>query len=220
MADTPNPKQIEDPDNQGQMIDNPDFDPEKNEDGTPIEKKEDKDDLAPIKDNLNKAYKARDDALEEVKKLKKEKRDAELEKLKTEGKTNEHYEGRLKDKDDEISELKQEIVKLRRDNTVQQSLSTVTFRNERAAKTAQRDVISELVENEKGEWVHKSGKSIADYIKSFVEDEDNAFLFPAKENKGTQTPQNKGQKQVDTGTKKLRDRTVAEVLKLAAEGKL
>ena len=70
MAEKKNPKQIPDPDNEDQMIDNPDFNPALNEDGTPIEKKKDpvdppKDDLAPIKAKLDKAYGERDALKEE-----------------------------------------------------------------------------------------------------------------------------------------------------------
>jgi len=217
-----NPKQIPDPDNEGQMIDNPDYDPDFNEDGTKIEDKDKKDDKSPdddkVKKNLAKAYEERDAARREAEQLRKEKREAELARLKEEGKEKEHYEGRISDLEKENTSLKQQVVELTRDNSVQQALSGYTFRNERAAKTAQRDIVSELVQNDKGEWVHRSGKTIQEFTKQFSEDEDNAFLFKAKENRGTQTPPTKPNGGKQPGGK-LADRSQADFLKDIAEGR-
>lgn len=226
MADNSvNPKQIADPDNEGQMIDNPDYDPSKNEDGTPIESKEKKDpvdpkdDLAPIKENLNKAYKERDELKKEVADMKKALRDAEIERLKEEGKEKEAFEAQLSDRDAEIENLKSQIVTLTRDNQVRQTLTSYDFKNERAADLAYDSVVKALVQNEKGDWVTKSGKSIADYVKEYSEDEDNAFLFKQVESRGTDTKPAKPATPTTTG-KKLSDLPQTEVLKMAAEGKL
>lgn len=211
-----NPKQIADPDNEGQMIDNPSFDPTKNEDGTPVEK----DDLAPIKDKLNKAYGERDTLKAERDALKKQIRDAELQKLKDEGKDKEHFEGLLADKDKEIEELKTAVIELTRDNTVQRDLSGYKFRNEKAYALVYDAVIKDLVQDDKGVWVHKSGKSISDYIKTYAEDEDNEFLFAKKENRGTDTPTSTPRKPGTQTSGKLVGKSTQEILRMAKEGKL
>lgn len=217
-----NPKQIPNPDNEEEMIDNPDYNPDLNEDGTPIKKDPvdpPKDDLAPIKASLNKAYEERDAARAEVAALKKAQRDAELEKLKAEGKDKEHFEATLSDRDAEIATLKQEIIELTRDNAVRRELTNYTFRNDRAAEAAYDSIIHELIQDEKGKWVHKSGKSVPEFIKSFAEDEDNAFFFEAKENRGSKTPPVKPRTPNNAG-KSLFDLPQSEVLKMAQEGKL
>ena len=83
------------------------------------------------------------------------------------------------------------------------------------------EVTSQLVQNEKGEWVHKSGVAVKDFVKTFAENEDNAFLFKAKVSTGGggSGPKKEGDTSSgDTGSlfKKSQD----EVIKLAMEGKL
>jgi len=210
-----NPKQIADLENEGQMIDNPDFDETLDEEGNPIEK----DDLAPIKDKLNKAYSERDNLKNELKDIKKQLRDAELQKLKDEGKEKEHFEGVIADLEDTVKTLRQEIVELTRDNSVQKVLAGYEFRNKKAASVAAQTVTDELVQDEQGKWVHKSGKSIEDFVKVFAEDEDNSFMFKPAENRGTGTPPAKpGTKPNPNGS--LFGKSQAEVLRLAQEGKL
>jgi len=219
-----NPKQIEDPENEGQMIDNPDYDSTKNEDGSDIEVK---DDLAPIKEKLNSAYGERDRLKSELAEAKKKIRDAELEQLKNEGKEKEHFEGVIEDlkkessdKDDVIADLKDQIVALTRDNQVQKYLSGFTFKNDRAQNLAVQTVTDDLVQDEKGKWVAKNGKSIKDFVKEFAEDEDNEFLFKPKENRGTgKQPGAKPGEKTNAGTS-LFDLPQSEVLRMASEGKL
>ena len=72
--------------------------------------------------------------------------------------------------------------------------------------------------NEKGEWVHKSGVAVKDFVKTFAENEDNAFLFKQKQNSGN------GSQNIppssNTNKKSLFEMTQDEVLQMAAEGKL
>jgi len=211
-----NPKQIEDPENEGEMIDNPDYDDSLDEEGNPIEK----DDLKPIKDKLDKAYGERDTLKNELKELKKQLREAELQKLKDEGKEKEHFEGVIADLEDTVKNLQQEIVELTRDNTVQKVLGGYKFRNKKAAALAASTVTDELVQDDKGKWVHNSGKSIEDYVKAFSEDEDNAFMFEPVENRGTQSPPGTKPGTKTTKSGSLFGRSQQEVLQMAADGKL
>lgn len=183
--------------------------------------KEPADDLAPIKESLNKAYSERDAAKAEVERLKKEARDKEIEQLTKDGKEKEALEAKLSDRDSEIDSLKQTIVELTRDNAVQKELGALEFRNERARDLAYDTVVKSLVQNKDGKWVSKDGKPISDAVASFAEDEENKFLFKEKENRGTETAKTTttSPKAPSSGNK-LRDRTQAEVLQMAAEGKL
>ena len=83
-----------------------------------------------------------------------------------------------------------------------------------------REVISQLVQNEKGEWTHRSGVSIKDFVTTFAGDENNSYLFKSKSNSG-----NGSESQKETNTNKNQRKSLfgmsqAEVLKLAEEGKL
>jgi len=192
---------------------------EKPEDKKPENKPEEKDDLAPIKDKLNKAYGERDSLKEEVDKLRKEKRDAELAHLKETGKEKEALEATISDRDEEIVSLKDQIIALTRDNKVREVFTGFKFRNERAADLAFDQVTKELVQDDKGTWVHRSGKTIKDFLTEFSEDEDNKFLFVEKENRGTGIPPTTKPAPKDTSGK-LAGKSQAEVLKMAAQGKL
>ena len=84
---------------------------------------------------------------------------------------------------------------------------------------ADREIIGQLVRDESGTWVHRSGVSVKDFVKTFAEVEDNAFLFKPKINNGTG---NSGAKPTNTSSdkKSLFEMSQEEVLKMAREGKL
>lgn len=216
MADNTNPE--DDPKEPITPVDN---DKEPKEPKQEDKPKAPADDLAPIKESLNKAYSERDAAKAEVERLKKEARDKEIEQLTKDGKEKEALEAKLSDRDSEIDSLKQTIVELTRDNAVQKELGTLEFRNERARDLAYDTVIKSLVQDKDGKWVSKDGKPISDAVTAFAEDEDNKFLFKEKENRGTETAKTTttSPKAPSSGSR-LRDRTQAEVLQMAAEGKL
>ena len=179
------------------------------------------DDLAPIKESLNKAYKDRDDARKEAEDLKKKLRDQEIEALKKDGKDREALEAQLSDRDSEIDTLKKQIVELTRDTAVHRELGSLEFRNERARDLAYSTVVKDLVQNADGKWVSKSGKDIEEAVQEFAKDEDNKFLFKEGENRGTKDgPVITAPKTPLPAGNKLKDKSQAEVLKLAREGKL
>jgi hypothetical protein len=228
MSDTKNTKDkmIPNPENPDELIENPDYVEPSSED----DDDDDDDDLSPelkakfdklkekelkkIKEKLNKAYSNRDELLTKVKEFEQKQREAEIAKLKEAGKLEEAYEAQLADRDARLREQEARLVRLTRDNDVKDALASFDFRNERARKAAQREIIEELIQDDKGEWKHKSGASIAAFAKTFFETEDNTFYLKPKHNTGTGTGNSTkpgGQSQ-NNGPKKLSERSQAEVL--------
>jgi len=175
--------------------------------------------LNPVKENLNSAYAARDEALQAVAKYEQEKRDAEVARLKEEGEFKKAHELEMSQAKAREEALKKRNIELTRDVDLRRALSTTEFRSENAAEMAYKDIVSGLVQNEQGDWVHKTGASIQDYTKSFLSDEANAFLLKQKVSTGagstTITPGS-----ADDEPKSLFKMSQAEVLQRAAEGKL
>ena len=174
--------------------------------------------LKPIKENLDKAYGARDEAQKKVKEFERLQQEAELKRLQDEGKHKEAYEMQLKERESEIETLKRRNVELTRDIEVRNALGAYPFRNDNATEMAYREVVGNLIQDEKGNWVHKSGISIRDYVKSFAEHEDNAFMLKPKANSGSGSPASAPGS--TSGNKSLFQMSQADVLKMAKEGKL
>lgn len=189
--------------------------------------------LKDIKGKLDGAFAKRDEALKakedsdkKLAELEKEKRDAELLKLQEEGKHKEVYEAQLatlkaeKDAaDKEKEDLKRANALLSRDIVIKTVVSKYAFQSDTAAKFVARDLTDQAVCNENGVWVHKTGITLDEYMETFQKDETNAFLFKQKRSSGSgsQTTQTTA----DTNaSKSLFERSQAEVLKMAAEGKL
>jgi hypothetical protein len=176
--------------------------------------------LAPIKTKLDKSFELRDDALLQVELLKKEKREEELKRLEDEGKHTELAEAKLADVTAENATLKKTNTELTRDMSVKSALADYEFRNSSANDMAFRNITENLVQNEHGIWVHKSGETIADTVKEFLDDTENSFLLKAKRSSGSGSDD----QQIDTSqgapSGKLADMPVAEVLKLAEGGNL
>jgi hypothetical protein len=175
--------------------------------------------LKPIKSKLDKAYAARDAAEERAQKLEKEKRDAELKKLEAEGKHKEAFELQLEEEREARRQAEARATRLSRDNQLSEALRGLPFRNEKASNAAFNELVGEMVQDDNGNWKHKSGKSLRDVVKAFKEDEDNSFMFKVKANTGTgdttRQPVNTANKD-----KSIFEMSQAEVLQLAREGKL
>lgn len=178
--------------------------------------------LKKMKENLDKAYAARDTAEGKAKELEEKQRKLEIERLESEGKLAEALQKKLDDAVSENVTLKKRVVELTRDVTLSEQMNGLTFRNERAAKLAYKEIVGELVQDAEGEWKHKSGLSIKDFVKKFSEDEDQAFLFKPKQSSGTGLSRTADEGGKGTKDKKtsLFDMSQEDVLKLAAEGKL
>ena len=100
--------------------------------------------LKPIKENLDKAYGARDEAQKKVKEFERLQREAELKRLQDEGKHKEAYEMQLKERESEIETLKRRNVELTRDIEVRNALGAYPFRNDNATEMAYREVVGNL----------------------------------------------------------------------------
>ena len=181
--------------------------------------------LKSVKSKLDSAYQVRDEALKKAALLEQAEREAALKKLQEEGKHKEAYEMQLVEKDAAYNELVKKLsdmeklnVELTRDSQVRDLLGATKFRNDKASHMAFHEITNQLIRNDKGEWIHRSGVSLNDFVKSYVSDDANSFLLEAKPSSGggLDTPR------PSPGNSKssLFGKPLAEVLKLAAEGKL
>lgn len=173
--------------------------------------------LKDIKSKLDNAYSARDTALKKVAEFERKEKDAELLRLKEEGKHQEAYELQLAQERAKVDALEKRNIELTRDIDVKNALSAFTFKSESAADMAYKTIVSELVRNENGEWVHRDGNSITDYVKKFSDS--NNFLFEQKVSTGPGVTATKPTTS-STNAKSIFDLSQEEVLKLASEGRL
>ena len=182
--------------------------------------------LKPIKEKLDKAYSERDTALKKVVEHEKKERELGLARLKEEGKHKEAFELQLAEERVKREALEKQNLELSRDNELRMALSSLNFRNEKALELAFQEVVGQLVRDENNVWVHRSGISVRDFVKTLEKSEDHAFLFKSKQNSGSGTggpggPGSSG----SGGTSSKKQGSVfelsqEEVLKRAAEGTL
>src|SRR5210317_1026562 len=170
--------------------------------------------LAPMKENLDKAYAARDEALQKAAQLEELEKQRELERLKAEGKHKEAFEQELAEERAKREAAQKRAVELTRDVDLRSALGTFEFRNKNASDMAFKEIVGELTQNESGDWVHKSGTSIDEYVSTFINDENNAFLLKQKVSSGSGSGQVTHNPDVSSG-KSLFDLPQSEVLKLA-----
>jgi hypothetical protein len=176
--------------------------------------------LKDIKAKLDSAFEARDQALKKIAEYEKKEREAEVKRLKEEGKEREAYEMQLAQERARAEALERQNTELTRDVEVRGLLSGLNFRNDKANEMAYREIIQQLVRDEKNVWVHRSGIPIKEFIKQFAESDDNAFLFKAKVSTGSGAVSPTGKKDTSGGKKSLFAMSQEEVIKLATEGKL
>jgi len=175
--------------------------------------------LQQMKQNMDRMVKERDEALKAKAEVEQAQKAAEIERLEAEGKLKEALEMKLAEANAKLKVFEEENTKLNRDNVVNNQLANLEFRNERSRQLAQRDIVEQLVQNENGAWVHKSGSSIQDFIDSYSKSEDNEFLFRVKANtgSGTSTPAAAAQ---TSEQKSISQMTTEEILNMAAKGQL
>lgn len=178
--------------------------------------------LAPIKSKLDKAYQQRDETLAKLAEFERKEKEARMKLLEDEGKHKEVYELRLAEEKAANEALRRQNTELSRDVSVRDAISGLPFRSAKSQDMAFKEITNNLVQNEQGMWVHRSGISIREYCNAFSKDEENSFLFKPKTNSGSGAPaSNSGNSK--PGAEKptsLFKMPQAEVLKLAAEGKL
>ena len=175
-----------------------------------------------MKKNLDKAYEARDEVQRKLAALEEEQRQADIKRLEEEGKHQEAFQKKLETLEKENRSLSARNVELTRDNDVRSALSTLDFRNDKSYEMARRDIVDQLVKADNGVWVHRSGMSIQEYVKSFAEDDGNAFLFKVKRSTGSggDSPSVSNPVSSSDEPKSLFDLSQEDVITLAAQGKL
>jgi hypothetical protein len=173
-----------------------------------------------IKAKLDNAYGARDEAFRKLADIEQKQKEQELERLKKEGKEKEALELQLTEERTKRELLEKRTVELTRDLELRNTLSAYQFRNDTAVDMAYREIVSQLVQNDKGIWVHKSGVSVKDFVKQFTEEETNSFLLKPKVSSGGGTTTTQTNNSSSNGKKSLFQMSQDEVLKLAGEGKL
>jgi hypothetical protein len=179
--------------------------------------------LATIKKSLDGAYKQRDESLAKIAAFEAKEREANLKRLQDEGKHKEAYELQLAEERAKNDALSKRNTELSRDVNVRDALRSFTFRNDKAADMAFKEITSNLVQDANKQWIHRSGVSIREYCEAFSKDEDQSFLFKAKANSGSGTSSStsgSGTPSDNGKPKSLFAMSQADVLKLAAEGKL
>jgi len=175
--------------------------------------------LAKMKANMDRMSSERDEALKKAAEIEQKQKQDHMKRLEEEGKMQEVLEMKLAEAQAKLKVFEEENTKLNRDSVVNNALSQLEFRNDRSRQLAYRDIVEQLVQNEDGNWVHKSGTAIQDFVGSYSKDEDNSFLFRIKANSGAGTGQPSGTPQMET-KRSLSEMTQAEVLALAAKGQI
>jgi hypothetical protein len=175
--------------------------------------------LKEIKTKLDSAFSQRDEALKKLAEIEQAEKDAHKKRLEEEGKHKELYELQLAEEKAKRETAEKRNTELTRDVSVREALSNLTFRNDAANAMAYKEILSNLRQDENGEWKHQNGTSISQYVEQFSKDEKNSFLFEPKVNTGAGTSASSGTS-TSSEKKSLFELSQAEVLKLASEGKL
>jgi len=177
--------------------------------------------VADAKTKIDKAYSKAEKLAVENAALKKDLEASRRKKLEEDGKLVEAKESELEELRAEKIQLEEALNAITRDQEIEKVLGKlgVEFRSNFARDVAVKEIRSQLTKDDDGEWVHKSGASLSDFVKTFVKDpEKEETLLKPKENSGTGQDRNKsGFKKTDV---KLSELTNEQMLKLAATGKL
>jgi hypothetical protein len=171
-----------------------------------------------LKDKLDSAYASRDEAMTKLAEFEQKEKEAERKRLEEEGKHKELYERDLAEERSKRVALEKRNVELTRDISVRDELRGYDFRNSSASEMAFREIVTELTQDDNGNWVHKSGKAVTDFVKEFMDNENNSFLLKVKANSGGGSGESNN---TDTSSSKsLFDMSQDEVLAKARAGTL
>lgn len=176
--------------------------------------------LKPIKEKLDTAHSKREAAEAKVAEFERVAREAELKRLTEEGKHKEAYDLQVAEERTKREAAEKKVITLTRDLEVRNVLGAQDFRNDNALEMAYKEIVGQLVQNEAGTWVHRSGVTVKEFVKTFAENEDNMFLFKQKSSSGGGSSAGKPTNPASSEKKSLFDMPQAEVLKLAEAGKL
>jgi hypothetical protein len=164
------------------------------------------------KKQLDDAYAARDAEKKRADDLAAAARARELKDLEDQGKHVEAEKQRTEAEKARADAAEARVIKLERDQVVKDVLADIQFRNARARETAFGSIVSELIQDDNKNWVHKSGVSIASFIATFVDDEDNDFLLKPKPNTGGGVDKLKPARD-NAPAKRLTEMTTEELIK-------
>lgn len=176
--------------------------------------------LAQIKGKLNDAYASRDEAVKKAVFFEEEKKSAQIARLEEEGKHKEAGDIRLAELMAKLESRDKQVTELTRDNVVRDALKSMDFRNDTAAEFAYRDVVAQLVQDENGQWVHRTGSPIKDFIDTFKKDEEKSFLFKAKQSSGAGHQAANAPAGGFDKSKSLSEMSMEDILAAAAAGHL
>lgn len=174
--------------------------------------------LKEIKSSLDKAYEARDKALRELAAREQREKEERVKRLQEEGKQVEALTLQLEEERAARKEIEKRNTELSRDVSVRTAMKSLDFRNDKAADMAFKEIVAQLVQDDNGVWMHKSGKSIELFMKEFSDSEDQAFLFKPKVSSGGGSGNERPGS--GSGKKSIFELSQAEVLARAANGTL
>lgn len=175
--------------------------------------------LAKMKANMDRMSKERDEALKMKAEMEAKAKEETISRMKEEGKIQEALEMELAEAKAKLEVYAKETTALKRDGVLNDALAGMDFRSDKSREMARQDISSELIQNEEGAWVHKSGSNIRDYVEAYSQSEDNSFLFRIKSNTGAGSGSPAGAPSTDV-SKSISDMSTSEILALAAKGKL
>jgi len=154
--------------------------------------------LKDIKGKLDNSFAERDAARKELDAIKKKERDAELKALEAAGKHKEAFDIKLAEEQAKYADLESRYktlestnLDLSRNNILREELREIDFKNKKSADMAFASIASEIIKDDKGNWVHRSGVSIKEFVAAFAKDEENSFLIKAKQSSGSGTEESK-----------------------------
>lgn len=181
--------------------------------------------LKKAKAALDRAYAERDKERSEKAALLQAAQDAEIKRLEQDGKAYEALQAKLAQAEARAVTLSNQLDSRNRDDVVNQALRGVPFRSAKLAALAAQEITSQLVKDRDGNWVHRSGASIQDYIKTYVAEDENSDMFAPKTSSGTGLGITPGSTQTVGGSANQRPKSVlglsgAQVLELAKKGML
>lgn len=148
--------------------------------------------LKGMKSNIDKAFREKEVLARENARLKADQEEGKRKKLEDEGKHVEAARLRVAEVEELNKVLTERLTAATRDKEVDRAIGALNFRNDYAKEVAVKSIIEDLVQDDDGVWVHKSGASLADYVKTFAKDPTKDFLFKPKENNGAGTTGAKG----------------------------
>lgn len=176
--------------------------------------------LKDVKAKLDAAYSQRDEVIRQKTVLEEEQKQIKIKALEAEGKHAEVANMKVAALEEKLRLAERRNVEYSRDFAVRDALVGLEFRNERSQAMAYRDVLDQLVQDEStGQWNHKTGVTIKEFVAAFSKDEENSFLFKPKVNSGTGGSNVNGKAPDTTKGKKISELSSAELLQAAKEGR-